>query len=55
MVEEGGVGFSTIEVRDKHAGPSGFGVLAVPEYHAAGAVMKLISIGLGLANLATPT
>ena len=30
---EDGVGFSTIEVGDKHAGPSGLGDLEVPEYH----------------------
>ena len=27
------MGFSTIEVGEKHAGPSGLGDLEVPEYH----------------------
>ena len=33
VVEEDGKGFSTIEVGDKHAGPSGLGDLEVPKYH----------------------
>ena len=34
MVEEENVVFSTIEVGDKHAGPSGLGDLEVTEYIA---------------------
>ena len=34
VVEENGVGISTLEVGDRHAGPSGLGDLEVLECHA---------------------